>query len=383
MSDKKRVTLSGREAELPNNAQAPALVDPRTGQHKDYWILSDEERAKGFVRPVRTSYVHKKCGMETTMGREIAETYARNPKFYGATFCCTCCDHYPVHEFTWSGTDKIVGSFNKNCVLYHSNCYDGFGSAYAAWKFWGNECIYVPCSYNRPVPKEVFEGGLRKMLYILDFSFNEETLIELHKVAEKIVILDHHKTAQEMLEPLIEKYDWLEINFDMERSGALMSWEHFHKNEEVPKLIQHISDRDLWNFDMEGTKELHKALVSYPMDFKLWDTFEGRIDELKAEGKTLNRMYDNLVANICKAAWKREIDGYEVPVVNTSIAWSEVGHRLLELYPDAPFAASFTVFNDQVMWSLRSRENFDVSQVAKKFGGGGHKQAAGFKTVRF
>lgn len=83
------------------------------GQQKDYVILSDEERSKGFVRPVRKSYIHLKCGGETTMGLSIAETYARNPKFYSGTFCCNCGSHYPVGEdgeFVWSGTDQKVGT---------------------------------------------------------------------------------------------------------------------------------------------------------------------------------------------------------------------------------------------------------------------------------
>lgn len=80
------------------------------GMQETYLVLSDEERAKGFIRPVRTSYVHTKCGAVTTMGLAIAETYARDPKFYGGTFCVTCGDHFKVAEFTWDGTDEKVGS---------------------------------------------------------------------------------------------------------------------------------------------------------------------------------------------------------------------------------------------------------------------------------
>lgn len=93
------------------DASAPAPVDSRTGQHQAYWVLSAEERAKGFVRPVRTAYVHDTCGTLTTMGRSIAETYARDPKYYGATFCCSCRNHFPVAEFTWDdGSGEKVGS---------------------------------------------------------------------------------------------------------------------------------------------------------------------------------------------------------------------------------------------------------------------------------
>jgi len=83
------------------------------GMQKGYVVLSAEERAKGFVRPVRRSYVHEKCGGVTTMGLALAETYARDPGFYGGTFCATCRDHFPVGadgEFRWDGTSEKVGT---------------------------------------------------------------------------------------------------------------------------------------------------------------------------------------------------------------------------------------------------------------------------------
>lgn len=81
-----------------------------TPQHEVYLVLSEEERAKGFVRPVRRSYRHSTCGVVTTMAQGLAETYARDPKFYGATYCCGCQKHLPVDQFTWDGTDEEVGS---------------------------------------------------------------------------------------------------------------------------------------------------------------------------------------------------------------------------------------------------------------------------------
>lgn len=111
MSDTpEKVTLSGNPPEQ-ESAAAPAPIDPATGMHKDYWVLSPEERAKGFVRPVRDTYVHKACGVATKMGRALAETYARDPKFYGATFCVgsRCKTHFPVDQFTWDD-GSVVGS---------------------------------------------------------------------------------------------------------------------------------------------------------------------------------------------------------------------------------------------------------------------------------
>lgn len=93
--------------------------DPRLGhgtdtekipQHEVYLVLSEEERAKGFVRPLHRAYIHKTCGTLTTMGLALCETYARDPKFYGATYCCGCSKHLPVSEFLWDGTNDEVGS---------------------------------------------------------------------------------------------------------------------------------------------------------------------------------------------------------------------------------------------------------------------------------
>lgn len=86
---------------------------PREGQQQDYVVLAEEERAKGFVRPVRRSYKHLTCGVVTTMGQTLAETYARDPLFYSGTFCCGCRDHFPVGErgeFVWDGTSEKVGT---------------------------------------------------------------------------------------------------------------------------------------------------------------------------------------------------------------------------------------------------------------------------------
>lgn len=88
-------------------------IDPKTGMQKGYVVLSAEERNKGFVEPVRQSYLHLKCGRETRMGRALAETYARQPEFYTGTFCAFCGSHFPVGEegqFVWAGTDQKVGT---------------------------------------------------------------------------------------------------------------------------------------------------------------------------------------------------------------------------------------------------------------------------------
>ena len=85
-------------------------IDPKTGMQKGYIVLSEDERAKGFVRPYRDSYVHNTCGVVTRIGHSIAETYARDPSFYSGTYCCGCRTHFPLEQFVWDGTTEQVGS---------------------------------------------------------------------------------------------------------------------------------------------------------------------------------------------------------------------------------------------------------------------------------
>lgn len=111
-----KIPVDRASVTLTNGAPVPddhREIDPATGMQKGYVVLSDDERAKGFVRPVRRSYVHDKCGVVTTMGIALAETYARDPKFYGGTFCAGCGTHFPVGQdgqFVWDGTSERVGT---------------------------------------------------------------------------------------------------------------------------------------------------------------------------------------------------------------------------------------------------------------------------------
>lgn len=109
---KPKTTTSGNPpADDCWDGPAPQPIDKTTGQHGDHWILPAEERAKGFVRPVRLTYKHiKRCGRTTTMSKEIAETYARDPSYYGRTFCYHCRDYFPVGkngEFVWDDGSRV------------------------------------------------------------------------------------------------------------------------------------------------------------------------------------------------------------------------------------------------------------------------------------
>lgn len=106
MTDKPNVTLTDGSPVTADHRE----IEPESGQQKGYVVLSEEERAKGFVRPVRRTYVHEKCSAATTMGQALAETYARDPAFYSGTFCVKCRAHFPVGadgEFVWDDGTKV------------------------------------------------------------------------------------------------------------------------------------------------------------------------------------------------------------------------------------------------------------------------------------
>jgi oligoribonuclease NrnB/cAMP/cGMP phosphodiesterase (DHH superfamily) len=256
----------------------------------------------------------------------------------------------------------------ETAILYHANCYDGFGSAWAAWKKFGDEAQYRPVQYGEEPPSLDV-----KRIYLLDFYYPVHVIEEMISRYERVVIIDHHKSAMSALSGLEGTI------FDMEKSAAVLTWEHFFPETEVPLLLRYIQDYDLWKFELPNSKEVSVALSSHPMDFSEWDRLDPA--DLARDGRPLLRLQAAMVKMMCDEAELKNFDGHEVPVVNVSIHSSEVGAQLLKRYPDSPFSVSYHDRGDgQRHWSLRSRPDFDVSLIAKKFGGGGHKQAAGFET---
>jgi oligoribonuclease NrnB/cAMP/cGMP phosphodiesterase (DHH superfamily) len=262
-------------------------------------------------------------------------------------------------------------------VWYHGNCCDGFGAAWAASHALGRgeDVTYVSCAYGQPIPP--YEKG--EDIYILDFSFPRDVLIRLSKNAGKLVVLDHHKTAEEDLRGLSF------CTFDMERSGAGLTWDHFHPNKPRPLMINLIEDRDLWKFKYKETNAFQTFLSAHPFDFRVWDDIYLECvvqkEKIIAAGNHMLQFRDSQVEKMCKHSWVTEIKGHKAATVCATAFWSEVGTELLKKHIDAEFSASFGIQSDgKVLWSLRSRSAFDVSEIAKSFGGGGHKNAAGMRT---
>lgn len=255
-------------------------------------------------------------------------------------------------------------------VLYHAHCADGFGGAYAAWRALGDEATYLPVQYGGEVP-EIAPGT--DAVWMIDFSYPRDQILALHTKYPKLVILDHHRTAQADLAGL----DF--AIFDMDKSGAVLAWEHFHPGEPVPMLLRYVQDRDLWTWKLPDSREVSAGLWSYPMNFATWDGLIRRVDRLADEGAGILRYMKQQTEMIISQAKRGELAGHIVPICNATSLWSEVGEALCERYPDDAFAAAYyDLSNGLRKWSLRSRGEFDVSAIARQLGGGGHRNAAGF-----
>lgn len=258
-------------------------------------------------------------------------------------------------------------------LLYHSGCPDGFGAAYAFWKRFGDKAEYIPFSYYDKLPRNL-KG---KDVFMADVSLERRKLLGLKKTAKSLKVIDHHLSAMRKLSDLEF------CKFDMNHSGAVMAWEYLFPDEEVPKLLKYIEDRDLWKWELPYAKELLAAIDSYENTFEIWDDLAEKVEDpngfadLLKEGAVILRYNNVLKDKIKKEAHTIKIMGHEVPAINTPFFRSEIVGELAE---DADFAAGYHFTGDKWQFSLRSRsDKVDVSKIAGKFpGGGGHKSSAGF-----
>ena len=255
-------------------------------------------------------------------------------------------------------------------VIYHADCSDGFGAAYAAWKLLGNRADYYACKHGKP-PPDVTD----KVVAILDFSFDNATTKQMIEDAAGLIVIDHHKSA------MVELHDISNTIFDMTKSGAILSWEFFHPGKESPKFIEYIQDRDIWKWELPYSREFAAAFEMDPFDFEEFEKFEDDsvFDDAVKRGSYILAYSKSVVKKVCEKASTRKYKGLDVLVVNSCHWISEIGARLST---DCDFAMIWYYDHDDkiIKVSLRSfHDAVDVSELAKEFGGGGHRKAAGFQ----
>ena len=274
----------------------------------------------------------------------------------------------------------------KRLVIYHACCLDGFGAAFAAWlKFGYVDTEYLPIGYSDEIPDVT-----GREVYILDFSFKAEVLEKMIKDAKSLMVIDHHKTAQEDLKDFPDN-----SIFNMYKSGAVLSWEYFHGDNHIPLLLKHIEDRDLWLFKYEDTKAFTLALFSViERSFEAWKegmyalnyTVNGSLQYLPDIGKILEGIQCEEVATLFKHRHLLTLSN--VPrrtglAVNCTPKYSsDLGNLLAK--ESGTFGCTYYYDGKKQIWmySLRSVGDFDVSEIAIAYGGGGHFSASGFPSKR-
>ena len=280
----------------------------------------------------------------------------------------------------------------KTIVYYHDHCTDGFGAAFIVSQALGSlDTEYVPCSYNSEPP--ALEQYMGNCVVIVDFSFSAGVTKSIFENAHHTTWLDHHKTAFEMYGKDVNTlvYDCTDkytIMLDNNRSGAMLAFNYFFfAAQEVPIMIQHIDDRDRWQFKIPSTREFHAALqLMKPWSFKQWADFDTLITDNQDSYEAFIELGGMLLKNE-----KRQIQsaserpractvlGSQGLAVNSTVHMSEIGHELAN--QSGTFGLIYYIDSDNsVKCSLRSNGDYDISVMAKHFGGGGHKNAAGFTT---
>ena len=289
--------------------------------------------------------------------------------------------------------------------IYHGDCFDGFTAAWVFEQFRkknktlvDNEVTYHPAKYGDSPPD--CQG---KEVWVVDFSYPRDVMVDkVIRPSVKAIILDHHKTAEADLDGILDDLRTKhrlqrrddKVVFDMHRSGAGILFDElemksaqlagFHRPKVTGRelwLVDYIEDRDLWKWKLPNSREVSAFISSVPMTFAEWDAINAiGYKNVSEGGRAILRYIQTYGKKAIEQATNEWIGGYLVPVINVPyMNCSDHVGALAEANPDAPFAASYFRRKDgSWQFSLRSRGGFDVSEIAKLYGGGGHAAASGF-----
>lgn len=279
-------------------------------------------------------------------------------------------------------------------IFYHENCMDGLFAAASAYLTYGRDALYIPVSYNEYTYNEktctLTVGDADYYLqdavvYILDFSFPRPVMDSLLESVGYLVWLDHHKTAFEMWNTPVGRYvssvpSEYTIVLDNDQSGAMLAWKYFQGGATAPRIISNIDDRDRWQWKLNWSAEIAAALQArQPMTVsEAADLIpDVAYPSLISEGKSILKSAQALQRQVIQHSMPCVINGHHGYAVNSPVYPSEIGNFLAKL------SQTYTLVwymddTGKVKCSLRSVPDFDVSEIAKSFGGGGHKNAAGF-----
>lgn len=260
----------------------------------------------------------------------------------------------------------------KIVVFYHAECTDGFTAAWVSWKKFGNKAQYIASLHHDvPVIKD-------KEIYMLDITFPENVVRKLMKDNKRVTSIDHHISNKKVV--LMTSQPLYALN----HSGCTLAWQYFFPDKAVPQFLLRVEDRDLWNNKVTGSRTLYFYLGLLGHSFANWSKvirdFEVPEERKKILeiGALIQQHEEEMVKyDVEKSAKVVEFQGYKVYAINTTRDASEVGAKLYKMKP--PFSI---IWNEHksglILISLRGDGSVDCSKIAAKYGGGGHKNSAGF-----
>jgi uncharacterized protein len=263
-------------------------------------------------------------------------------------------------------------------VIFHSDCPDGFASAFIAKKRYP-EAQLLPATHGQPV---FINPGMD--ILVVDFSWKRDICEAIRSEAKSLTILDHHKTAEAELAGL----DY--ATFDLNRSGATLTWDTLFPNyptvraqglydTSCPWYVRYVEDRDLWRFALPDSKEVNAYIMALPHTIEAWSTLDHMsVDYAANLGRAIRLHIDHYIEKVVAQRQPGTIGRYTAAVVNA--AYPNISDVCNELCKYANIGVGWFERSDgQIQFSLRSVGSLDVSDIAKSYGGGGHQNAAGFQ----
>jgi len=270
----------------------------------------------------------------------------------------------------------------RRVCFYHAGCPDGFGAAWAVWRAWGDSASYLPRGHDDDLRAEEYAGD---RVAFVDIAPPNGVLRELGAVAAQVVVLDHHVSSKQRFESDAELVNALpslghRVDFDLSHSGAVLAWRHFHPGAETPELLRYVEDQDLWSWKLARSEEVNATIGSHPHTFAAWSALAATpVDELAREGVPILRAQQREVETALRFAHSARVGELRVEAVNALHRRSLIGHELAKRASfGSPCGLVYRVTGQRVDVSLYSIGPFDVSRLAVDFGGGGHRNAAGF-----
>lgn len=258
-------------------------------------------------------------------------------------------------------------------ILYHADCPDGFGGAYAAWRKFGESADYIPVKHGKSAP----EGLDGRDLIFIDFCYPKTIMDTVARTAKSVTVLDHHDGVRNVATSFPGV-------FDTSHSGAVIAWQYFHPNTPVPVLLQYIEDGDLYRLAMPHARAILAYVYFELFNFEQWETLEKELEDPETFkhslelGTLYNQYHERLVERGAHHAHLVEFEGYECYLVNAFGEFtSDVGNKLYTLKP--PLALLVSINAEGIKVSLRSDGGVNVAELAQKYGGNGHPRAAGFR----